>query len=372
MELQKGGNTLIGRGMIDIRVSLIAPAGCDVDVSAFLVAEDAKVRGDHDMIFYNQPESDSGAVRLAERGSAGARFEVDLLRLSAEIARVVFCVTIDEAKARRQTLSILAGARIAVCAGGAEVAGFSPPLQGASEAAMIFGELYRRDAEWKFRAVGQGFEGGLAPLARAFGIEVADAPPPLPSITPAMISLEKPDQSVNLEKGGGAFGEIVVTLNWSRTPSAIDLDLGCLYEMQDGAIMVVQAIGDAFGSLDQPPYIRLDGDDRTGDAGNGETIRVNGAYWDRIKRIAVFAHIYQGVPNWRATDGVVRVSMPDQPAIEVQMTEGRDDRWICGVVLLENDDGALRATRLVRYYADREALDADLHWGIRWIPMRKD
>lgn len=373
MELQKGANVPIGQALLAVMTEFCAPAGWDVDVSAFLLMEDGKVRDDHDMIFYNQPEGRDGALRLVEKRASAAHFEVDPARLSADIARVVFCVTIDEVEPRRQTLASLTNARIAVSVNGHEIVGFRPPLEGASEAAMIFGELYRRRSEWKFRAVGQGFNGGLAPLARSFGIEVTDEVTHRPPAErESKISLDKPGQSVSLGKHGTAFGEIVINLNWSRVASAIDLDLGCLYELWDGTIMVVQAIGDAFGSLDAPPYIKLEGDDRTGDVGEGETLRINGAYWGRIKRVAIFAHIYRGVPNWSATDGVVLVSMPGQPAIEVRLTDGHDDRWLCGVVLLENAGGALQATRLVRYYPGREELDADLRWGIRWIPMTKN
>jgi tellurite resistance protein TerA len=194
------------------------------------------------------------------------------------------------------------------------------------------------------------------------------------------VTLDKPGQSVNLEKRGGSFGEIVVNLNWSRGGkksffggnNAIDLDLGCLFEMNNGAIGVVQALGRVFGSYHQPPFIALDGDDRTGDVSKGETMRINGAYWNELRRIAIFANIYDGAPNWSTTDGVVSVSMPDQPPIEVRMTEGRNDMRLCGVVLLENVGGQLRATRIVQYYRDQSELDRAYGWGLRWTTGRKD
>ena len=252
---------------------------------------------------------------------------------------------------------------------------------------MTFGELYRRNGQWKFRAVGQGFNGGLAPLARSFGIDVAEeaaAPPPPPPPAPKPVSLskvtlEKAGQTVSLEKRGTSFGEITINLNWSRGRkgffgggSAIDLDLGCLFELADGQKGVVQALGNAFGAFNQLPYIALSGDDRTGDVSQGETIRVNGAQWSQVRRIAVFANIYDGVPNWQQTDGVVLVTMPDQPPIEVRMTEGRNDRRLCGIALIENDAGRLKVTRLVEYVRDQQVLDEKLGWGLRWVAGRKD
>jgi tellurite resistance protein TerA len=393
MQLQRGANTSIGTGRVAVAVTLDPGPGATADVSAYLLGESGKVRGDQDMVFFNQPEGGGGAVRLA-----GGRFDIDLDRVPPEIARIVFCVTIDQGQGR-QSLSALRSGAIEVERGGAVAAAFSPDLAGAPEAAMTFGELYRRGDEWKFRAVGQGFNGGLAPLARSFGIEVADeppappppAPPPPPPPPPAAappaprpvnlskVSLEKKGQAVSLEKRGASFGQIVVNLNWSRgkrgffsSAGAIDLDLGCLLEMQDGRKSVVQALGRMFGSYHEPPYIALDGDDRTGDVSQGENMRINGAHWNEIKRVAIFANIYDGVPNWQQTDGVVSMTMPDQPPIEVRMTEGRNDKRLCGIVLLENDGGQLKATRIVDYFRDQSELDQAYGWGLRWVAGSKD
>ena len=142
--------------------------------------------------------------------------------------------------------------------------------------------------------------------------------------------------------------------------------------MSDGQKGVVQALGRQFGDFHGPPFIQLDGDDRTGDVSKGETMRINGAEWQWIKRVAVFANIYDGVPNWQATDGVVTVTMPDQPPIEVRMTEGRNNQRLCGVVMLENVGGKFKATRIVEYYRDQSELDRAHNWGMRWVAGSKD
>lgn len=393
MQLQRGANTAIGTGAVTVDVNVGGDPSADI--SAYLLNEGGKVRGDHDMVFFNQPSGADGAVRLS-----GGRFDLDLDRVPAEIARIVFCVTIDQAQGHK-SLSALGQAGIKVARGdGSAVADYSPELAGATEAAMTFGEVYRRGGEWKFRAVGQGFNGGLAPLARSFGIDVADEPaaappppppaaappPPPPAAAPApprpvslsKVSLEKKGQTVSLEKRGTSFGEIVINLNWTRgkkgffSNNAVDLDLGCLLEMATGQKSVVQALGRMFGSFHQPPFIALDGDDRTGDVSQGETMRINGAHWNDIARIAVFANIYDGVPNWQQTDAVVTVTMPDQPPIEVRMTEGRNDKRLCGIVLLENDRGTLKVTRIVDYYRDQSELDRAHGWGLRWVAGSKD
>ncbi|SDA14257.1 TerD family protein [Sphingomonas sp. NFR15] len=390
-DLQQGGNAPVPGDALAVTFAWSATGGVDADASAYLLTATGKVRGDADMVFYNQPEGDGGGIRFDASRGQGA-FEVDLARLPAEIERIVFCVTLPDAQTRGETLARLDGAEITVAPrGGGEALRFRPQLAGASEAAMTFGELYRRNGQWKFRAVGQGFNGGLAPLARSFGIDVADEPPaaatpppppPPPAPPPVSLSkvtLEKRGQTVSLAKRGASFGEITINLNWSRGRkglfgggSAIDLDIGCLFELIDGRKGGVQALGNSFGSFDHAPYIALSGDDRTGDVSAGETLRINGAFWPQIKRVAVFANIYSGVPNWQQTDGVVLVTMPDQPPIEVRLTEGRDDRRLCGIVLIENDAGAIKVTRIVEYLHDTRMFDESLGWGLRWVAGRKD
>lgn len=192
------------------------------------------------------------------------------------------------------------------------------------------------------------------------------------------VRLEKPGQAVSLEKRATGFGEILLNLQWSRgkrgffARKAIDLDLGCLFELADGTKSAVQALGKAFGDYVNAPWIELSGDDRTGDDSDGATIRINGAHWADIRRIAVFAHIYDGAPNWQQTDGVVTVAVPDQPPIEVRMTEGRNDRRLCGVVLLEHERGGIKATRIVEYFNDRREFDDRFGWGLRWVAGSKD
>lgn len=389
IELQQGGNAAVDGTDASIRFEWSAPPGRDVeaDASAYLLTATGKVRGDEDMVFYNQPGGADGAVSFMADGGGRGLFRLDLARVPQSIERIVFCVTLHEAQSKRQTLALLDGATIDLDAGGSVIR-YRPALATATEAAMTFGELYRRNGQWKFRAVGQGFNGGLAPLAGSFGIDVAEpadppaAPPPPPPTAPVRLSkvtLDKPGQTVSLEKKGAAFGEIGVNLNWSRGRkgyfgggTAIDLDLGCLYELQDGSLGVVQALGNAFGSFEEDPYIALSADDRTGDVSQGETMLINGRHWPEIRRVMVFANIYDGVPNWQQTDGVITVTMPDQPPIEVRMTEGRNDRRVCGVVMIENDAGRLKATRIVEYFRDQQKLDERFEWGLRWVAGRKD
>ncbi len=296
--------------------------------------------------------------------------------VAGRIARIVFCVTLDGSQAAGKTLAAIAGAAIHVgAAGGGNAATlrFAPALAGASEA----GDDLRRALSPQRgmevpRAVGQGFNGGLSPLARSFGIDVADEPPAaLPPPPAAARRLPRaPGQSEQGQPGQAGPGRSSSksaarasarsrSISTGRagaralfgSGTAIDprsrLPAGAEQRRQGrrpGARPQFRAI------ITSRPISRCRA--TTGRAmlrpakPCGSTAR-SGA---RSARVAIFANIYDGVPNWAQTDGVVTVTMPDQPPIEVRMTDGRDNMRLCGVVLLENDGGSLKATRIVDYF----------------------
>jgi tellurium resistance protein TerD len=100
--------------------------------------------------------------------------KVDLSRVPPEVQKISVAVTIHDAEARRQNFGMVSNAFIRIVneSGGAELARYDLSEDASTETAMIFGEVYRNGAEWKFRAVGQGYTGGLGPLARNFGVNV--------------------------------------------------------------------------------------------------------------------------------------------------------------------------------------------------------
>ena len=188
----------------------------------------------------------------------------------------------------------------------------------------------------------------------------------------------KKGQKVNLVKKGSSVGEILINLNWDKpkkrflfTPKAIDLDLGCLFELKDGRKGSVQALGKAFGSLQNPPYIALDGDDRTGESEGGENLRVNGAKISEIKRILVYTFIYEGAANWQEAKGVVTLRYPGSEDLIVRLDE-YDYRKMCAIALLENNDGeSFTVQKLVRYFAGHRPMDEEYHWGLHWVAGSK-
>ena len=187
ISLQKGGNVNLSKEAPNLTKVIVGlgwdpratdGAAFDLDASAFLQKNDGKVRGDSDFVFYNNLKSPDGSVVHMGDNTTGVgegddeKLTVDLSRVPPEVDKISFCVTIHDAEARRQSFGQISKAfiRCVNANGEKELARYDLSEDSSTETAMIFGELYRAGADWKFRAVGQGFKGGLGPLARSFGV----------------------------------------------------------------------------------------------------------------------------------------------------------------------------------------------------------
>lgn len=187
ISLQKGGNVSLSKEAPGLKKVIVGlgwdpratdGATFDLDGSAFLLRADGKVRSDSDFVFYNNLKSPCGAVehtgdnRTGQGEGDDERIIIDLPRVPAEIERIAIAVTIHEADQRGLNFGMVSHAfiRCVNADGEREIARYDLSEESSTETAMIFGELYRMGSEWKFRAVGQGFKGGLGPLARSFGV----------------------------------------------------------------------------------------------------------------------------------------------------------------------------------------------------------
>lgn len=150
----------------------------DLDASAILIGKNGKVRNNDDFIFYNQLESKDGSVvhqgdnRTGEGDGDDEQILINLNAVSADIERIVIVVSIDQAEARSQNFGQVRDAfcRVVNQASETEIVRYDLSEDAAAETTMIFSEIYRNGAEWKFRAVGQGYASGLHGIATDFGI----------------------------------------------------------------------------------------------------------------------------------------------------------------------------------------------------------
>ena len=189
ISLNKGGNLSLSKTdptLVRILIGLgwdqraTDGASFDLDASAFLLTASGRVRGDHDFIFYNQLKSQDGSVehtgdnRSGQGDGDNESLVVDLSKVSPEIEKVAVTVTIHDAQSRGQNFGQIANAFIRVVNqdSGIEIVRFDLAEDYSTETAMVFGEVYRHNGEWKFRAVGQGYAGGLAAMCQQYGIQV--------------------------------------------------------------------------------------------------------------------------------------------------------------------------------------------------------
>lgn len=421
MSMSKGSNTPVPTTALRVELGWSAGPGVpDADASALLLVG-GKVRSDADFVFYNQPTHTSGAVRHEGKQNAGGRVVdtllVDLARVEPAIETVVLAASTDGG-----SFGQVPGLYIEVkdAAQGGVVARFDSA--GASvETAFVLGEFYRRQGNWKFRAVGQGYSSGLEGLATDFGITVDEpqqaapptpvapavtappvtmppppASPPAPPAQPVRltkVTLTKAAPSVSLTKQGGTSGAMRVNLNWEvrkqfsgwtgklGRPVAmhndLDLDLCALYELTDGSKGVVQALGNAFGALHQPPFIHLDGDDRTGAVASGENLTVNLDHMQSFRRILVFVTIYEGARSFADLHATVTLQPQYGAAIDFSLDECTVPSTVCALALITNTGSDLVVQREARYLVPergvsmQRTVDYAYGWGMNWTPGRK-
>ncbi|WP_405986924.1 TerD family protein [Streptomyces sp. NBC_00872] len=432
MAMLKGANLPVPAPAVRVELGWRSGPGVpDVDASALLLVS-GRVRSDADFVFYNQPVHASGAVRHENKASGGAgvtdSLTVDLARVEPAVERIVLAASADGG-----SFGQVPGLHVRVldAASGTEIARYDSQ-DATVETAFVLGELYRRQGSWKFRAVGQGYGSGLAGLATDFGISVdepvqrsaaaaATAPaaatvptapartvppaapartvPLAPPVAPpapvrlSKVTLTKEAPTVSLAKQGGSSGAMRVNLNWQvrkqfkgwgaklgravAMHGDLDLDLCALYELTDGRKGVVQALGNAFGALNQPPYIHLDGDDRTGGSASGENLTINLDHKDRLRRIVIFVTIYEGARSFADLDATVTLQPQHGAAIDFSLGECTVPSTVCSLALITNTGSDLVVQREARFLvpergvSPQRTIDYAYGWGMNWTPGRK-
>ncbi len=221
------------------------------------------------------------------------------------------------------------------------------------------------------------------------------APPP-PSTAPVSLSkvtLTKAAPAVSLTKQGGTSGALRVNLNWEvrkqfsgwasklgrpvAMHSDLDLDLCALYELADGSKGVVQALGNAFGALNQPPFILLDGDDRTGAMASGENLTVNLDFQQAFRRILVFVTIYEGARSFADLHATVTLTPQFGAPVDFSLDECTVPSTVCALALITNTGSDLVVQREARYLvpdrgvSPQRTVDYAYGWGMNWTPGRK-
>ncbi|WP_329304038.1 TerD domain-containing protein [Streptomyces sp. NBC_00659] len=218
------------------------------------------------------------------------------------------------------------------------------------------------------------------------------AAPPAP-VRLSKVTLTKEAPSVSLSKQGGTTGSMRVNLNWevrkqfsgwgSKRGRAVamhadlDLDLCALYELSDGRKGVVQALGNAFGALHQPPFIHLDGDDRTGALASGENLTINLDHKQSFRRILIFVTIYEGARSFADLHATVTLQPQNGAPIDFSLDECTVPSTVCALALITGNGADLLIQREARYLipargvSPQRTVDQVYGWGMNWTPGRK-
>lgn len=393
MQLQKGQRSKLSDLGLGQQLVVQLAVG-SFDTACFGVDASEKLSDDRYMIFYNQAVSPDQAIGYSTSGTTQI-YSLELSKLAGTIQKLVFTITAPEA----QSMTALAQGQITIGQNNTEVARYSFSAKDFSNEKAVMGlELYQKDGVWRLHACGQGFAGGLAALVTHFGGEVAaHAPIPAAPIPPAPIPVAAPTPiapkisltKVNLEKRGESAkislrkdvsNTIHVNLNWNQqakrgflgmSTAAADLDLGCMFEMQDGTKGVFQALGGNMGKKGQAPYIYIDKDDRSGASANGENLFIERP--DLIKRVMIFTFIYEGARNGFAeVEG--RMKMTDPAGNEITLALGNPDsrRTFCAVAMIEKIGTEISIRKEELYYEHHGQADQHFGFGFRWSAGSKD
>ncbi|MFI5617551.1 TerD family protein [Streptomyces sp. NPDC051567] len=189
VSLSKGGNVSLTKAAPNLTAVIVGlgwdartttGVDFDLDASAILTNDQGKVANDSNFVFFNNLKSPDGSVEHTGDNTTGEgegddeAIKVNLAGVPAEVAKIVFPVSIYEAESRQQSFGQVRNAYIRVVnqADNTELARYDLSEDASTETAMVFGELYRNGAEWKFRAIGQGYASGLRGIAQDFGVNV--------------------------------------------------------------------------------------------------------------------------------------------------------------------------------------------------------
>ncbi|GHI89859.1 MULTISPECIES: TerD family protein [Streptomyces] len=189
VSLSKGGNVSLTKAAPNLTAVIVGlgwdartttGVDFDLDASAILTNDQGKVASDANFVFFNNLKSPDGSVEHTGDNTTGEgegddeAIKVNLAGVPADVSKIVFPVSIYEAESRQQSFGQVRNAYIRVVnqADNTELARYDLSEDASTETAMVFGELYRNGAEWKFRAIGQGYASGLRGIAQDFGVNV--------------------------------------------------------------------------------------------------------------------------------------------------------------------------------------------------------
>lgn len=202
-------------------------------------------------------------------------------------------------------------------------------------------------------------------------------------IVPETEHLNPETSQIILDKTGNeallGTGDIHANLNWYHVrknqvsiDESVDLDIGCFYEDQSHK-SVMDALNQNFGDFNNPPYISIDVDDRSGKVASGENLLINGKQLKNFKRILIYSYIYKGISDWAALDSVVTISQSGNPDIVIRLDKNDSQGSMCAAAMIEQRrDGGYKITKLGDYFNNHSSMDHAYDWHFSWKAGQKN
>jgi len=386
----------------------------EIDATVMLLSDSGKLENENDFIFYNNPNSQCGSVKIHSRplvDNYKKTMGINLSKIPSNISRIKFILTIDDGDKLNYRFGNVKNVSVKILDEMTRNVVLEYNVEGMTkETALMILDIYKYNNEWKLQAVGNGFNSGLDAILKEFGsdnVQVGESststpkpkiedikdikdikkvedipkiqnseptPPAKSSILLSKITLEKKGDStkIDLSKHSTDKSEIHVNLNWNqvikkggffRKTESLDLDLGCMYELATGEKGVIQALGGNFGSKTYFPYIALDKDDRTGTSTDGENIFITRP--DLIKKLVIFSFIYEGHSDFLEANAVLKIKGMNND-ITINLDNPRPYLTFCIGVLIENDKGIIKIQKIDEYVKDHIDCDKMFGFNFNW------
>ncbi len=203
--------------------------------------------------------------------------------------------------------------------------------------------------------------------------------------------LGRRNDTLSVSPSPQGFGDIRIAAAWDNQAVAdtsflgkllkktkladIDLDLGILYELQDGSKGAIQAFGDdgTMGHYNTSPYLSLSGDERTGNSpDDDEFIHVNGAEWSKFKRLLIYVYIYRGALDWAQVKPQIHIHIPDQKPMIVTLSSHHKGLGLCTIAGIDNVRNGMKITNFTEYFPGHAEMDRAFGFGLEWTGGEKD
>ena len=409
IELKKGQKIILEKneklhaGFIDflqeiyVGIAVSGSAECKI---CCLCVDGCEQLIDEKYLIYDQNLKTPGNELMVIRSGVVNLIQVNLSKLPQNVSKLIFAVGTKDNNSFAKQINLI---RFNISQSQKEVIGFKiDGKDNEKNKSMILFEIYKKDI-WRAYASGLGFRKNLESLLKNYGYEKPTAAQTasselLPDNSKEVFSdpynsyfsgLNSINSGLDEEKGTAELkigqkiileklvdsSEYIINLTWKKSSSKpskvnVDLDLGCLCEMQNGEQYLVTALGDNYGSLDSPPYVELDWDDKTGSG--GENLQIRGKKGNNIKRMLLFVLIYAGLSNWKQLDSAITIKQSGGCDVLIPIERTGLSKKICAAVSFENNKGRFAVQRIMKFVNGFEELYGTFSYSLKVPPMKKD